>query len=273
MSRVGRAVVYGIFSLNINGSVNLPERLFSNHPGAVRTQKQAAFAIERQSVYGWSRQRLNPLAKGSHMATRPPANLREHLRLVTRDAHLRLEAEVDFDGRLTSLEVYRSFLEGFFRFVSPVEAVLGSLDLKKFGIDYRSRRKLSWIEADLRDLGHTGESLEKLPKFEGVPRLAEPVEALGALYVLEGSSLGRQVMLGKLAARLNISPDWAGHFFSGYGKETGVMWRNFVTALNEAGQAPEAARLIEAAALASFAAFEQCLAETRLRGGVQACCP
>ncbi len=203
------------------------------------------------------------------MATRPPANLREHLRLVTRDAHLRLEAEVDFDGRLTSLAVYRAFLEDFFRFVRPVEAVLGALDLKPLGIDYQSRRKLSWIEADLRDLGHTDESLSNLPRFEGVPTLTEPVEALGVMYVLEGSSLGRQVMLGKLGARLNISPDWAGHFFSGYGKQTGAMWHNFVAILNEVGRVPEAARLIETAALASFAAFETCLAETRLRVGAQ----
>ena len=93
------------------------------------------------------------------MATRAPANLREHLRLITRDAHLRLEAEVDFDGRLTSLEVYRLFLEGFFRFVRPVEDVLDGLDLKTLGIDYSSRRKTSWIETDLKDLGHTSESL------------------------------------------------------------------------------------------------------------------
>ena len=200
------------------------------------------------------------------MATRPPANLREHLRLVTREAHLRLEAVVDFDGRLTSLDLYRCFLEGFFRFVMPVEAVLSALDLKKLGIDYQSRRKLSWIEADLKDLGHTSESLEALPAFGELPQLNEPVEALGAMYVLEGSSLGRQVMLTKLAERLNIRPDWAGHFFSGYGKETGAMWRSFIDALNEAGRSPEAARLIETAALASFAAFEKCLAETRLRG-------
>ncbi len=203
------------------------------------------------------------------MATRPPANLREHLRLVTRDAHLRLEAVVDFDGRLTSLEVYRCFLEDFLRFVSPLEAVLGALDLKKLGIDYQLRRKLIWIEADLKDLGHTSESLETLPAFGDLPQLSEPVEALGAMYVLEGSSLGRQVMLTKLAERLNIRPDWAGHFFSGYGKETGAMWRSFVNALNEAGRSPEAARLIETAALASFAAFEKCLAEGRLRHGLQ----
>ncbi len=203
------------------------------------------------------------------MATRPPANLREHLRVVTRDAHLRLEAEVDFDGRLTSLDAYRSFLEDFLRFFRPVEAVLSALDLKKLGIDYQSRRKLSWIEADLKDLGHTDESLENLPKFEGAPRIADPVSALGAMYVMEGSSLGRQVMLGKLGSRLNISPDWAGHFFSGYGKQTGAMWHSFVNVLNEVGKASDAARRIEASALASFAAFEKCLAETRLRSDGQ----
>ena len=203
------------------------------------------------------------------MATRPPANLREHLRLVTRDAHLRLEAEVDFDGRLTSLEIYRGFLEDFFRFIRPVEEALARLDLTRFGIDYSSRRKLSWIEADLKDLGHSAESVETLPRFGELPHLTEPIEALGVMYVLEGSSLGRQVMLGKLAMRLNIRPDWAGHFFSGYGKETGAMWRSFVAVLNEAGKAPDAARLIESSALASFAAFEKCLAETRMRRGEQ----
>ena len=200
------------------------------------------------------------------MATRPPANLRERLRLVTRDAHLRLEAEVNFDGRLTSLDVYRCFLEDFLRFIRPLDAVLAGLDLRTLGIDYAARRKLGWIEADLKDLGHTSESLGKLPVFSGLPPLAEPVEALGALYVLEGSSLGRQVMLTKLAQRLNIRPDWAGRFFSGYGKQTGAMWQGFVAVLNEAGKAPEAARLIEDSALATFAAFETCLAERRLAG-------
>ena len=39
------------------------------------------------------------------------------------------------------------------------------------------------------------------------------MEGLGAMYVLEGSSLGRQVMLSKLAQRLNIRPDLGRTFF------------------------------------------------------------
>jgi heme oxygenase len=193
--------------------------------------------------------------------------VRERLRLATRDAHLRLEDEVDFEGRLVSLSAYRSFLEDFFRFVGPVEAAMSRLDLEKLGIDYPARSKLAWITADLEDLGHTGATLEALPKFQGAPALADPLDALGAMYVLEGSSLGRQVMFGKLTPRLNIRPDWAGRFFNGYGKNTGRMWQSFVAILNDAGSEPEAAGRIEGAALAAFAAFEQCLAESRLRGG------
>ena len=202
------------------------------------------------------------------MPARPPANLRERLRMVTREAHLRLEAEVDFDNRLASLAAYRSFLEDFYRFVQPLEKAFAKLDLASLGIDSHLRRKLPWIEADLKDLGHTAESLANLPEFNEVPAFADPLDALGALYVLEGSSLGRQVMLLKLRARLGIGAARAGRFFSGYGNETGQTWQSFVTILNNAGSAsPSAALRIEAAALATFAAFEKCLAQGRLRDG------
>jgi heme oxygenase (biliverdin-IX-beta and delta-forming) len=194
-----------------------------------------------------------------------PADFRGRLRLATRDAHLRLEDAVDFDGRITSLDAYRRFLEDFYRLLRPLERVLAGLDPGMLPIDYQSRRKLAWIEADLKDLGHTDETLAQLPEFSGIPPLAPPLEVLGALYVLEGSSLGRQMMMGKLGPRLGIRPDWGGHLFSGYGKKTGEMWRAFVAVLNDAARSPEAAQVIENAALASFAVFEACLAESRQR--------
>lgn len=202
-----------------------------------------------------------------------PADFRGRLRLATRDAHLRLEDAVDFGGRMTSLQAYRAFLESFFRFLKPLEAALAALDPGRLAGDYSARRKLAWLEADLLDLGHTAESLKALSEFHGLPRLADPVEAFGPLYVLEGSSLGRQMMLGKLGPRLGVRPDWAGRFFSGYGKQTGEMWRGFVALLNEAGRTPEAAALIENSAVATFAAFEACLAEAPPSGETRAAPP
>ncbi len=101
------------------------------------------------------------------------ADLRFRLRQATRDAHLRLEAEVDFDRRMTSLDAYRGFMEEFYKFVCPVEAALSSCGLEELPIDYASRRKMGWIEADLKDLGHTDETLEKLPGVFGRPAAHE----------------------------------------------------------------------------------------------------
>ncbi|MBT3071865.1 biliverdin-producing heme oxygenase [Rhodomicrobium sp. Az07] len=190
--------------------------------------------------------------------TRIAVNVRDQVRLATRAAHLRLEAKMDFDRRLTSLEAYRSLLEDFLRFLRPIEDALGALDLKTFGIDFSSRRKSSLLEADLRDLGHDAASLNSLPG-SCLHRPRDIPQAFGVLYVLEGSSLGREVMLGKLKPSLHISPVWAGRFFNGYGRTTGAMWRDFVNALNDVGAEPDAARIIEHSALATFTAFEECL--------------
>jgi heme oxygenase len=93
----------------------------------------------------------------------PPVNVRDTLRLATRAAHMRLEAKMDVDRRLTSLEAYRSLLEDFLCFTRPLEEILGTLELDNFGIDFSSRRKSRLLEADLRDLGHSEVSVQRLP--------------------------------------------------------------------------------------------------------------
>ncbi len=193
---------------------------------------------------------------------RPPAKFRERLRLVTRPAHERLEGHVNLEGLMTSLEAYRGVLEQLLRIYRPIEASLEKLDLAQLGIGYEERRKAGWLEADLKDLGHTADSLGSLPSVAGLPLPQDPVEALGVLYVLEGSSLGGQLIVRNLAPKLNIGPRWAGRFYNGYGKNTGAMWQAFVAVLNAAGAEPDTARRIEDAALVTFAAFEKHLAQS-----------
>ncbi len=52
--------------------------------------------------------------------------------------------------------------------------------------------------------------------------------ALGCLYVLEGATLGGQVISRHLA-KLGIGPENGGRFFNGYGARTGEMWKSFQT--------------------------------------------
>ncbi len=47
------------------------------------------------------------------------------------------------------------------------------------------------------------------------------------MYVVEGSTLGGQVLSRHFADRLGVSPDRGGGFFHGYGEATGRMWMAF----------------------------------------------
>jgi len=196
------------------------------------------------------------------LAKKSEEKFRHRLRLITRSAHKRVEAQVGLVELSGSVKAYRDVLEKFLGLLRPIERTLATLPFEGLGIVYSERRKVQWLERDLLDLGHTKETLATLPEVSTViPR--DDYEGLGVLYVLEGSSLGGQLILRELGPKLNIGPDWAGRFYNGYGKKTGGMWRSFLLALESASRRPEAASAIESAALATFASFGRHLAHGR----------
>lgn len=68
-----------------------------------------------------------------------------------------------------------------------------------------------------------------LPLCPAMPPLDSWAQLLGAMYVMEGSTLGGQVISRQLA-KSNIAPHT---YFSGYGKQTGPMWQSFCQLLRE----------------------------------------
>jgi heme oxygenase len=196
-----------------------------------------------------------------------PIDLRSRLRAATRPMHEAIEAELDIAVRLNSIGAYRSFLEDLLRLYRPLEKALQAVAWQGSGIDFDRRRKIGWLEADLIDLKHTRASLDALPDFHREAWPTSLPEALGALYVIEGSTLGGRVILQRLAPILGVSAAWAGSFLNGYGRRTGSMWQAFVASLN-AAEAPETdAPIIEASAVATFASFGAALGESRRRQG------
>jgi heme oxygenase len=117
--------------------------------------------------------------------------------------------------------------------------------------DWQSRRlvKTGWLDADLQALGvsHPG-------RPAAVAQVGSYPQALGVMYVLEGSTLGLQVVLKRMRPD-HVAWSTAGTFMRGYRSETGVLWRSFITALESlpAADWPLAA----GAALATFGAFQQ----------------
>ncbi len=83
-------------------------------------------------------------------------------------------------------------------------------------------------------------SLAPLPselwRWREALKVPEGEAALGWLYVLEGSSLGAQVLLDQLAERY---PSGLLHYYRGHGEQTRAYWASFSRALGRLVTAPD----------------------------------
>jgi len=87
-------------------------------------------------------------------------------------------------------------------------------------LQLEERKKLPLIEKDLAGL-----DLESRTASEG-PEFATEHEALGAMYVIEGSTLGGNVIARQLSKTKGFD-QVTFHFFGCYGDQTGAMWKSF----------------------------------------------
>lgn len=148
-----------------------------------------------------------------------------------------------------TMEKYEAYLMKFYGFVKPVEERLReSIDSAK-GVLYKSAwNKSAWLERDLSALGLSEERLSRLPLCAHLPDLSTHVKALGCLYVLEGSTLGGQMIIRMLSQYLPVDPDVNGTYFNSYGERTREHWKAFCTELEKAADSvEEEAEMIQAA--------------------------
>ncbi|NCC31043.1 MAG: hypothetical protein EOM24_03350 [Chloroflexia bacterium] len=182
----------------------------------------------------------------------------QRLKHETQSYHDQMEVIVDLPARLRSREAYCAVLVRFYGFYAPVEAALDRLDgLAHVLPDITVRRKTPLIACDLAALGR---STHDLPWCAELPALPDVAHALGCLYVLEGATLGGQLIARQLAAGPGVTSDRGGAFFHSYGKETGSMWRSFGAGLAEYANTPEREATIIGAAQQTFRALEHWLA-------------
>ena len=78
---------------------------------------------------------------------------------------------------------------------------------------------------------------------------------MGCLYVLEGASLGGQVITRLVQDRLGIGPEDGGAFFYGYGNGTAARWESFRAYLEAYAEEHERQKAIIGAARATFKAL------------------
>jgi len=156
--------------------------------------------------------------------------LSEYLKENTKQFHDAVEAKFEsqkiFDKSYT-LNDYRQILWLNYLFhlnfeTKTFEAISDETAQK---IDLESRRKLHLLEIDLKNL----EMDLTEPNHE--ISVDSEAEALGILYVMEGSSLGGNVIKKQLSQNAEFTNrDF--HFFGCYGEKTGEFWKNFKEVLD-----------------------------------------
>jgi heme oxygenase len=150
------------------------------------------------------------------------------LRVETAEHHATLEAHLPLHETHLSRATYHALLSRFWAFYAPLEERLldGSLQWDRPPhFDYRERLKTPKLQQDLYDLGETPDTLMHVPQCDELPPVSTLAEVLGCLYVVEGASLGGQIIARRLQASLELSRDSGARFFNGYGSDTGPYWK------------------------------------------------
>jgi heme oxygenase len=184
-----------------------------------------------------------------------PSLLLERLRASTRPLHTRVEARVDLTGRCSTRRGYEQLLVQMLGLYAPLEAQLARLDWAGTSFDFEQRRKEALLRADLAALGVTRDA----PACDTTPELGSLASGFGCLYVLEGSTLGGQIILRHVERSLDLSAKRGASFFDSYGPSVGPMWRAFGDAAS--AHCDTETRIVEASAAATrtFEAFDRWL--------------
>jgi heme oxygenase len=158
------------------------------------------------------------------------------LKQTTWPLHQRLEKRMDLFDPGFSRADYIRLLEAFWGYYRPIEPRLAdNIELCARLPDIRRRAKLPWLEKDLSALGIASGLREQLPVCDDLPPCDSLAEALGCLYVLEGSSLGGQVIGRHFQRTLALDADHGLAFFTGHGEGARAMWQTFGECLAAAG--------------------------------------
>jgi heme oxygenase (biliverdin-IX-beta and delta-forming) len=193
--------------------------------------------------------------------------MRWRLRTATATAHERMHAHAGFGAAAAgTIEApdYRRLLMRLYGFHRPFEDVARSaVDVFQIDLDMSVRARSPLLLADLQTVGFDPHAAAILPLWRPSVRLVSKGSLLGALYVLEGSTLGGAQIARALKDRVGNGLGKALLFFVGRGERQGAMWRELLEELESLREDDEEAMQAEDAAVTTFKAFEDWMAGWR----------
>jgi heme oxygenase len=189
----------------------------------------------------------------------PPPSLIQALRTETAELHVALEKRLPFFSEQLDLDLYRRLMAAYYGFYKPLEQRLHVLTLTPTGLDQSRRIKLPVLRADLTALGLSDHAIETLPTCADLPQIDSRAAALGVSYVLEGATLGGQILRRRVAEQLGLDASSGAAFLNVYGELTGRRWKDFLQYLGDRNLGDAQTLEVTRAAKATFTHFEHWL--------------
>jgi heme oxygenase (biliverdin-IX-beta and delta-forming) len=179
-------------------------------------------------------------------------NRRSRLRSATADAHDRLDSIVDAAGFFDDRTLYAVYLQATWRARHPIEMALtrGRAILSLTEVPYRVIAPA--LCADIFDI--TGSPPSEEANTAVMSYADTAAQALGIIYVLEGSALGARV-LARRASALGMGPDFGARHLAMQMAAPGA-WKTFLVMLEAVALDSQQEAACVAGAIETFARFE-----------------
>jgi heme oxygenase len=183
----------------------------------------------------------------------------QDLRAGTAELHIALEKRLPFFSDSLDANAFERLMQAYYGFYLPLESALLDSGSIPADFDLAPRLKAQTLLNDLQALGLTAETIARLPLCQSLPVIDSSATCLGVLYVLEGATLGGQILRREIASRLRLDAGNGAAFLDIYGAATGRRWRDFIEYLGSRSLDAGEREAVVAAAQTTFSCFERWL--------------
>jgi heme oxygenase len=191
-------------------------------------------------------------------------SIQSRLRAATHACHVRINRHpllMGLTGRSCALPTYCRVLRAYYEIYRGLEIAISLYAPRSpRPFDYEPRRKLPWIAQDLAYFQI--DPVCPPPLFHSqAPEINTPGQFIGALYPIEGATLGGQTIIPHLQNSLGLDATRGARFFSAYGAHTASRWQDYCRFADSILGNAEQERLAQETAMLVFNQFEEALNE------------
>ncbi|KAA8734559.1 biliverdin-producing heme oxygenase [Acinetobacter qingfengensis] len=180
-------------------------------------------------------------------------SLSQRLKTETSHEHDRMEQLMEKAQVFANRHNYAQHTLAQYYFQQDIENLYQHNEVEQIIPDLDVRGRSQAALQDLQDLGLEPQSSEIATEQVGYP------EALGWIYVSEGSTLGAAFLFKEAQAKLGLSAEFGARNLAAYPEGRMRVWKRFKQALDDANFSKEDQDKVIEGALEGFARFGQLL--------------